>query len=77
MVEIAKKIAAAFAVACLGVIGAGSILGVEVWKSAAMAGIGACAVIVEKLCRAYLEDGKLTAKEVDEIFASYEKGSKK
>ena len=46
MLEIAKKIVAAFAVACLGVIGAGSILGVEVWKSAAMAGIGACAVIV-------------------------------
>jgi hypothetical protein len=42
-----------------------------------MAGIGACAVIVEKLCRAYLEDGKLTSDEVDEIFASYEKGSKK
>jgi hypothetical protein len=77
MLEIAKKIAAAFAVAGLGVIGAGSILGVEVWKSAAMAGIGACAVIVEKLCRAYLEDGKLTKSEVDEVFASYEKGSKK
>ena len=77
MLEIAKKIVAAFAVACLGVIGAGSILGVEVWKSAAMAGIGACAVIVEKLCRAYLEDGKLTETEINEIFASYEKGSKK
>lgn len=77
MLEIGKKIVAAFAVACLGVIGAGSILGVEVWKSAAMAGIGACAVIIEKLCRAYLEDGKLTKSEVDEVFASYEKGSKK
>jgi hypothetical protein len=42
-----------------------------------MAGIGACAVIIEKLCRAYLEDGKLTSDEVDDIFASYEKGSKK
>lgn len=77
MLDIVKKIVAAFAVACLGVIGAGSILGVEVWKSAAMAGIGACAIIVEKLCRAYLEDGKLTQSEVDEVFKSYEKGSKK
>lgn len=76
MIEIIKKIGAAFAVACLGVIGAGSILGVDVWKSAAMAGIGAVAVIVEALCRAYLNDGKLSKEEVDAIFSGYEKDTK-
>lgn len=70
MVNIIKRIIAAFAVACLGVIGSGALVGVEVWKSALMAGAGAVAMIVEKLGRSYLDDGVLSEAEINAAFAN-------
>jgi len=52
----------------LGVIGAGSIMGVDLWIAMAMGGILAVFKVIELLALAFLEDGKLT---IDEINAAF------
>ena len=67
------RILATFAASGLGVIGAGTIAGVPVWKSVFMAGIAGVATVVEGLSRAFLDDGKLTAKEINAVFSRFDK----
>lgn len=67
------RVFAMFAVSALSVIGAGALVGVEIWQAALMAGIGGVAAVVEGLSRAYLKDGNLTYAEIDEVFSSAEK----
>jgi hypothetical protein len=62
------RILAVFAATGLGVIGAGAIADVPLWKAIFMAGIGGVAKVIEGLARAFLDDGKLDAQEIDEIF---------
>ena len=50
-------------------IGAGSIIGIDVWLSAALGGLLAVAKVVEKLALAFLEDGKIDQDEVNAIFS--------
>lgn len=69
--DILRRIAATFAVAALGTVGAGALFGVDTWKSAAMAGAGAIAVVLEALSRAFLNDGNLSKEEVDAIFNKF------
>lgn len=71
--SIVGRIFAMFAVSALSVIGAGALVGVEIWQAALMAGIGGVAAVVEGLSRAYLKDGNLTYAEIDEVFTSAEK----
>ena len=52
----------------MGTIGAGTIIGVELWKSASMAAILGVAVVLEALARAYIVDGKLDDAEINESF---------
>lgn len=59
----------------LSVIGAGTIAGIELWQAIMVAGVGGVATVVEGLSRAYLDDGKLSAQEVDEIFNKVDKKS--
>ena len=66
--NILLRILAVFAATGLGVIGAGAIADVPLWKAVFMAGIGGVAKVVEGLARAFLDDGKLDATEIDEIF---------
>jgi hypothetical protein len=68
-----SRIMAVFAASGLSVIGAGAIAGVELTQAILMAGIGGVATVVEGLSRAYLQDGKLTAAEIDDVFASVDK----
>lgn len=70
---ILSRILAVFAASGLSVIGAGAIAGVELHKAILMAGIGGVATVIEGLSRAYLQDGKLTAAEIDDVFASADK----
>lgn len=70
------RILATFAASGLGVIGAGTIAGVPVLKAVLMAGIGGVAVVVEGLSRAFLEDGKLSLTEINEVFTKVDKKSK-
>lgn len=74
---ILSRILAVFAASGLSVIGAGAIAGVELQKAVLMAGIGGVATVIEGLSRAYLQDGKLTAAEIDDVFASADKKSRK
>lgn len=62
------RIVATFVASALGVIGAGSIMGVDLWIAAAMGGILAVFKVIELLAIAFLEDGKLTLNEINAAF---------
>lgn len=66
--QVILRIFAAFAASGLGVIGAGTIAGVQLWKAILMAGIGGVATVVERLARLYLDDGNLSASDIDAAF---------
>ena len=68
-IDVFWRIVATFIASALGVIGAGSIIGIDVWLSAALGGLLAVARVVEKLALAFLEDGKIDADEVNTIFS--------
>lgn len=69
---IALRILATFTVSALGVIGAGALTNVPIWKAALMAGIGGVAQVIEGLARAYLGDGKLSEAEIEHVFDQVE-----
>lgn len=71
--QISSRIVAVFAASGLSVVGAGAIAGVQLWQAVMMAGIGGVATVIEGLARAFLQDGKLTADEIDEVFSSIDK----
>lgn len=68
MKTIAFRILATFAASGLGVIGAGAVAGIPLWKAVFMAGIAGVAQVVEGLSRAYLDDGKLSVTEINAVF---------
>ena len=74
-VNVLLRILATFAASGLGVIGAGTIAGVPVLKAVFMAGIAGVAVVVEGLSRAFLDDGKLSSAEINEVFSKVDKKS--
>jgi hypothetical protein len=71
------RIVATFAASGLGVIGAGAIAGVELWKACFMAGMAGVATVVEGLSRAFLDDGKLSSTEINEVFNKVDKKAAK
>lgn len=73
MKNILLRIVAAFAASGLGVIGAGAIAGVPMWKACLMAGIGGVAFVVEGLAKAFMDDGKLDTNEINEVFNKVQK----
>ena len=66
--NVMMRIFATFVASALGVIGAGSIMGVELWVAMAMGGILAVFKVIELLALAFLEDGKLTLDEINAAF---------
>jgi len=70
------RIIATFAASGLSVIGAGAIAGVPLWKACFMAGMAGVATVVEGLSRAFLDDGKLSAAEINQVFNKVDKKSK-
>lgn len=75
--NIILRIVATFAASGLGVIGAGTIAGVPVWKAVFMAGIAGVATVVEGLSREFLDDGKLDLDEINEVFSKVDKKAPK
>lgn len=75
--NICLRILATFAASGLGVIGAGTIAGVPLWKAVFMAGIAGVATVIEGLSRAFLDDGKLSVDEVNQVFNQVDKSVKK
>jgi hypothetical protein len=75
--NIVLRIFATFAASGLGVVGAGTIAGVPIWKSVFMAGIAGVATVVEGLSRAFLNDGKLSLDEINSVFNKVDNSVKK
>jgi len=75
--NILLRMLATFAASGLGVIGAGTIAGVPIWKAVFMAGIAGVATVVEGLSREFLDDGKLDADEINAVFAKVDKKAPK
>jgi hypothetical protein len=71
--NVLMRIVAVFAASGLGVIGAGAIADVPLWKAMFMAGIAGVATVIEGLARAFLDDGKIDAKEINEVFNKVDK----
>lgn len=76
MRQVLLRILATFAASGLGVVGAGAIAGIELWKAVLMAGIAGVATVVEGLARAYMDDGKLTVAEINQVFNKVDKKAK-
>lgn len=73
MKTIILRILAVFAASGLSIIGAGAIAGIPLWKACFMAGIAGVATVVEGLSRAFLDDGKLTLSEINNVFNKVDK----
>jgi hypothetical protein len=71
--SILTRIIAVFAASGLGVIGAGAIIGIDTLSAIILAGTLGVANVVEKLARAYLDDGKLTSAEINAAFSGVDK----
>jgi hypothetical protein len=71
--QVMMRIFAVIAAEALGVIGAGSLVGIEVWQAAVLAGALGAARVLEALARFYLADGNLTADEINEAFAKVDR----
>lgn len=74
--QILLRIVATFAATGLSVVGAGAIAGVPLWKAVMMAGIGGVSFVIEGLSRAYMDDGKLTVAEINDVFSRVDKKDK-
>ena len=66
--KVSARVFAYFVMTALGMIGTGTIVGINMWQAALMAGIAGVANVVEGLARAYVGDGVLTLEEIDEVF---------
>lgn len=69
------RILAVFAASGLGVLGAGAVVGVDLISAVMMAGILGVASVVERLARAFLDDGKLTLDEINSAFSKVDKNA--
>jgi hypothetical protein len=76
MKNVLMRILAVFAASGLSVLGAGAVVGVDLLSAVFMAGILGVATVVEKLARAFLDDGKLTMDEINQAFSKVDKNSK-
>jgi hypothetical protein len=76
IVNIFWRILAVFAASGLTVLGAGAVVGVDLISAVFMAGILGVATVVERLARAFLDDGKLTMDEINEAFSKVDKNQK-
>jgi hypothetical protein len=76
MKNVLLRILAVFAASGLSVLGAGAVVGVDLLSAVFMAGILGVATVVEKLARAFLDDGKLTMSEINDAFSKVDKNSK-
>ena len=70
------RIVAVFAASGLSIIGAGSLVGIDTLTAVIMAGTLGVATVVEKLARAFLDDGKLDAAEINAAFSTVDKKAK-
>lgn len=68
--NILMRIVAVFAANGLAVIGAGAIAGISTVKAITVAGLTAVAAVIEKLARAFMDDGRLSTDEINSAFST-------
>ena len=73
---ILARMLAVFIANGLAVIGAGSLIGVDILSSVLLAGSLGVIKVSEALARAYIDDGKITLDEINESFAMMDKKKK-
>ena len=71
--NILARIVAVFAASGLSVIGAGAVVGISTAKAVVLAGTLGVATVVERLARAFLDDGKLSIAEINAAFTKVDK----
>ena len=71
--NVLMRIVAVFAAQGLSVIGAGALVGIDTISAVMLAGGLGVATVVEGLARAFLDDGRLTAAEINDVFAKVDK----
>jgi len=71
--NILARIIAVFAASGLSVIGAGAVVGISTAKAVVLAGTLGVATVVERLARGFLDDGKLSAAEINAAFTKVDK----
>jgi hypothetical protein len=67
--DISARMVAVVIASVMGTLGAGALLGIDTYKSAALAAIMGVAVVLEALSRHYLEDGSLSQEEINQSFS--------
>lgn len=71
MKTVILRIVATFSYSAMGIVGGASLLGdIPVWKAAVLAGIAAASQVVERLARAYADDGRISRQEIDNAFGT-------
>lgn len=65
---IVGRVFAVFGSSALAALAGGAVVGVELWKAAAVAGFVAAGRVSEQLLRAWSEDGVLSKEEVASAF---------
>ncbi len=75
LLSLMGRIAAVFGSNAIAAIAGGAVFGVELWKSAAIAGVMAAAKVSEALMRAYADDGFLDKEEVSSAFGGNNKAT--
>jgi hypothetical protein len=71
--NIIMRIVAVFAASGLSVLGAGAVVGIETVQAVMLAGLLGVATVIERLARAFLDDGKLSLSEINDAFKSVDK----
>jgi hypothetical protein len=67
-IQILKQMFALFLVTAFATIGVGAVIGIDVFKTAILAGVMGIANVIEDLARSYLNDGKLSKTEINKAF---------
>ena len=70
------RMVATFAANGLAVVGAGSIIGIEILDAIILAGTLGVVKVSEDLARAFLDDGKLTIDEINDAFNKIDRSKK-
>ena len=71
--NILMRILAVFAASGLSVLGAGAVVGIDTIQAVMLAGLLGVASVIERLARAFLDDGKLSLAEINDAFKSVDK----
>ena len=71
--NVLMRIVAVFAASGLSVLGAGAVVGIDTMQAVFLAGLLGVATVIERLARAFLDDGKLTLAEINDAFKTVDK----